>query len=406
MPEAVIVSAARSPIGRAFKGSLKELRPDDLTATIVRAALDKVPELDPHDIDDLMLGCGLPGGEQGNNLGRVVAVQLGMDDVPGLTVTRYCSSSLQTSRMALHAIKAGEGDVFVSAGVETVSRFVKGNSDSLPDTHNPLFAEAEARTAAVAENGADEWHDPREDGLVPDAYIAMGQTAENLALLKGVTRRDMDEFGVRSQNLAEQAIAQGFWEREITPVTTPDGTVVSKDDGPRAGVTLEGVEGLKPVFRPDGRVTAGNCCPLNDGAAALVIMSDTKAAELGLTPLARIVSTGVSGLSPEIMGLGPVEASRQALKRAGLGIGDIDLVEMNEAFAAQVIPSYRDLGVDLDKLNVNGGAIAVGHPFGMTGARITTTLINSLQFHDKQFGLETMCVGGGQGMAMIIERLS
>ncbi|MET8554128.1 acetyl-CoA C-acetyltransferase [Streptomyces sp. NPDC004959] len=406
MPEAVIVSAARSPIGRAFKGSLKDLRPDDLTATIVRAALDKVPELDPHDIDDLMLGCGLPGGEQGNNLGRVVAVQLGMDDVPGLTVTRYCSSSLQTSRMALHAIKAGEGDVFVSAGVETVSRFVKGNSDSLPDTHNPLFAEAEARTAAVAENGADEWHDPREDGLVPDAYIAMGQTAENLALLKGVTRRDMDEFGVRSQNLAEQAIAQGFWEREITPVTTPDGTVVSKDDGPRAGVTLEGVEGLKPVFRPDGRVTAGNCCPLNDGAAALVIMSDTKAAELGLTPLARIVSTGVSGLSPEIMGLGPVEASRQALKRAGLGIGDIDLVEMNEAFAAQVIPSYRDLGVDLDKLNVNGGAIAVGHPFGMTGARITTTLINSLQFHDKQFGLETMCVGGGQGMAMIIERLS
>ncbi|ASY34450.1 MULTISPECIES: acetyl-CoA C-acetyltransferase [unclassified Streptomyces] len=406
MPEAVIVSAARSPIGRAFKGSLKDLRPDDLTATIVRAALDKVPELDPHDIDDLMLGCGLPGGEQGNNLGRVVAVQLGMDYVPGLTVTRYCSSSLQTSRMALHAIKAGEGDVFVSAGVETVSRFVKGNSDSLPDTRNPLFAEAEARTAAVAENGADEWHDPREDGLVPDAYIAMGQTAENLALLKGVTRRDMDEFGVRSQNLAEQAIAKGFWEREITPVTTPDGTVVSKDDGPRAGVTLEGVEGLKPVFRPDGRVTAGNCCPLNDGAAALVIMSDTKAAALGLTPLARIVSTGVSGLSPEIMGLGPVEASKQALRRAGLSIGDIDLVEMNEAFAAQVIPSYRDLGVDLDKLNVNGGAIAVGHPFGMTGARITTTLINSLRFHDKQFGLETMCVGGGQGMAMVIERLS
>ncbi|NJA58650.1 acetyl-CoA C-acetyltransferase [Streptomyces sp. NEAU-H3] len=406
MPEAVIVSAARSPIGRAFKGSLKDLRPDDLTATIVRAALDKVPELDPHDIDDLMLGCGLPGGEQGNNLGRIVAVQLGMDYVPGLTVTRYCSSSLQTSRMALHAIKAGEGDVFVSAGVETVSRFVKGNSDSLPDTRNPLFAEAEARTAAVAENGADEWHDPREDGLVPDAYIAMGQTAENLALLKGVPRRDMDEFGVRSQNLAEQAIAKGFWEREITPVTTPGGTVVSKDDGPRAGVTLEGVEGLKPVFRPDGRVTAGNCCPLNDGAAALVIMSDTKAAALGLTPLARIVSTGVSGLSPEIMGLGPVEASKQALRRAGLSIGDIDLVEMNEAFAAQVIPSYRDLGVDLDKLNVNGGAIAVGHPFGMTGARITTTLINSLRFHDKQFGLETMCVGGGQGMAMVIERLS
>ncbi|MGW1587143.1 acetyl-CoA C-acetyltransferase [Streptomyces sp. NPDC002386] len=406
MPEAVIVSTARSPIGRAFKGSLKDLRPDDLTATIIQAALAKVPELDPRDIDDLMLGCGLPGGEQGNNLGRIVAVQMGMDHLPGCTVTRYCSSSLQTSRMALHAIKAGEGDVFISAGVEMVSRFTKGNSDSLPDTHNPFFAEAEARTAAVAAQEGTTWHDPREDGLVPDAYIAMGQTAENLARWKGVTRQDMDEFGVRSQNLAEEALKNGFWEREITPVTLPDGTVVAKDDGPRAGVTLEGVQGLKPVFRPDGLVTAANCCPLNDGAAAVVIMSDTKARELGLTPLARIVSTGVSGLSPEIMGLGPVEASQQALRRAGLTVDDIDLVEINEAFAAQVIPSYRDLGIDLDKVNVNGGAIAVGHPFGMTGARITGTLINSLQFHDKQFGLETMCVGGGQGMAMVIERLS
>ncbi|WP_274559340.1 acetyl-CoA C-acetyltransferase [Streptomyces spiramyceticus] len=406
MTEAVIVSAARSPIGRAFKGSLKDLRPDDLTATIVQAALAKVPELDPRDIDDLMLGCGLPGGEQGHNLGRIIAVQMGMDHLPGCTVTRYCSSSLQTSRMALHAIKAGEGDVFISAGVEMVSRSVKGSSDGMPDTHNPLFADAEARTAAVAQSEGSDWHDPREDGLVPDAYIAMGQTAENLARLKGITRAEMDEFGVRSQNLAEQAIKNGFWEREITPVTTPDGTVVSQDDGPRAGVTLEGVQGLKPVFRPDGRVTAANCCPLNDGAAALVIMSDTKARELGLTPLARIVSTGVSGLSPEIMGYGPVEASKQALKRAGLTIGDIDLAEINEAFAAQVIPSYRDLGLDLDKVNINGGAIAVGHPFGMTGARITGTLINSLQFHDKQFGLETMCVGGGQGMAMVIERLS
>ncbi|WP_418957435.1 acetyl-CoA C-acetyltransferase [Streptomyces tritici] len=406
MPEAVIVSTARSPIGRAFKGSLKDLRPDDLTATIIQAALAKVPELDPRDIDDLMLGCGLPGGEQGNNLGRIVAVQMGMDHLPGCTITRYCSSSLQTSRMALHAIKAGEGDVFISAGVEMVSRFTKGNSDSLPDTHNPLFAEAEARTAAVAASEGSTWHDPREDGLVPDAYIAMGQTAENLARWKGISRREMDEFGVRSQNLAEQAIKNGFWEREITPVTLPDGTVVSKDDGPRAGVSLEGVEGLKPVFRPDGLVTAANCCPLNDGAAALVIMSDTKARELGLTPLARIVSTGVSGLSPEIMGLGPVEASKQALKRAGLTVDDIDLFEINEAFAAQVIPSYQDLGIPLDKLNVNGGAIAVGHPFGMTGARLTGTLINGLQFHDKQFGLETMCVGGGQGMAMVIERLS
>jgi acetyl-CoA C-acetyltransferase len=406
MPEAVIVSAARSPIGRAFKGSLKDLRPDDLAATIIQTALAKVPQLDPREIDDLMLGCGLPGGEQGFNLGRIVAVQMGMDYLPGCTVTRYCSSSLQTTRMALHAIKAGEGDVFVSAGVEMVSRFVSGNSDSLPDTMNPLFADARARTEQRAVEGGGEWHDPREDGRVPDAYIAMGQTAENLAALKGITRQEQDEFGVRSQNLAEEALKNGFWEREITPVTLPDGTVVSKDDGPRPGVTLEGVTGLKPVFRPDGTVTAGNCCPLNDGAAALVIMSDTKARELGITPLARVVSTGVSGLSPEIMGYGPVEASNQALRRAGMSIGDIDLVEINEAFAAQVIPSYRGLGIDLDRLNVNGGAIAVGHPFGMTGARIAGTLINSLQFHDKQFGLETMCVGGGQGMAMLIERLS
>ncbi|MGX4732081.1 acetyl-CoA C-acetyltransferase [Kitasatospora griseola] len=406
MPEAVIVSAARSPIGRAFKGSLKDIRPDDLTAQIIGAALAKVPQLDPRTIDDLMLGCGLPGGEQGHNLARIVAVQMGMDYLPGATITRYCSSSLQTTRMALHAIKAGEGDVFVSAGVETVSRSIHGTSDGMPGTMNPLFADAQACTAHRAEVGGGEWHDPREDGLLPDAYIAMGQTAENLAALKGITRAEQDEFGVRSQNLAEAAIKAGFWQREITPVTLPDGTVVSADDGPRAGVTLEGVSGLKPVFRPDGTVTAGNCCPLNDGAAALVIMSDTKARELGITPLARVVSTGVSALSPEIMGYGPVEASKQALKRAGLSIGDIDLVEINEAFAAQVIPSYRDLGIDLDRLNVNGGAIAVGHPFGMTGARITTTLINSLQWHDKQFGLETMCVGGGQGMAMVVERLS
>ncbi|MCG8924019.1 acetyl-CoA C-acetyltransferase [Lentzea sp. DG1S-22] len=406
MPEAVIVSAARSPIGRAGKGSLKDVRPDDLAARMVRAALDKVPQLDPAQIDDLMLGCGLPGGEQGFNMARVVSVLLGYDNLPGTTVTRYCASSLQTTRMALHAIKAGEGDVFISAGVETVSRFAKGSSDSWPDTHNPVFADAEARTAATKAAGAQEWVDPRTLDVVPDVYIPMGETAENLALLKGVSRQEMDEFGVRSQNLAEKAIADGFWAREITPVTLPDGTVVSTDDGPRAGVTYEAVSQLKPVFRPDGRINAGNCCPLNDGAAALVVMSDTKARELGITPLARIVSTGVSGLSPEIMGLGPVEASKRALALAGLSVSDIDLVEINEAFAAQVIPSYQELGIDLDRLNVNGGAIAVGHPFGMTGARITTTLINSLQFHDKQFGLETMCVGGGQGMAMVIERLS
>ena len=406
MPEAVIVATARSPIGRASKGSLVDMRPDDLTVQMVRAALAKVPQLDPADIDDLMLGCGLPGGEQGFNMARVVAVALGYDHLPGTTVTRYCASSLQTTRMAMHAIRAGEGDVFISAGVETVSRYAKGNSDSLPGTHNPLFAEAEARTAKAAAEGADGWTDPREFDQVPDIYIPMGQTAENVALLKDISREEMDEFGVRSQNLAEKAIADGFWAKDITPVTLPDGTQVTKDDSPRPGVTMEGVAALKPVFRPDGRVTAGNCCPLNDGAAALVVMSDAKAERLGVTPLARIVSTGVSALSPEIMGLGPVEASRQALARAGLTIDDIDLVEINEAFAAQVIPSARQLGVDPEKLNVNGGAIAVGHPFGMTGARITSTLVNSLRFHDKTIGLETMCVGGGQGMAMIIERLS
>jgi acetyl-CoA C-acetyltransferase len=406
MPEAVIVATARSPIGRAFKGSLKELRPDDLTARIVRAALDKVPELDPADIDDLLLGCGLPGGEQGYNMARVVTVLLGLDSVPGATITRYCSSSLQTTRMAFHAIKAGEAEVIVSAGVEMVSRFAKGSSDGLPDTKNPAFGDAEGRTAKRGEGGLDAWHDPREDGEVPDVYIAMGQTAENVAELHGITRAEQDEFGVRSQNLAEAAIAGGFFEREITPVELPDGTVVAKDDGPRAGTTIEKVSQLDPVFRPDGTVTAGNCCPLNDGAAAVVVMSDTKAAELGLTPIARIVSSGVSALSPEIMGLGPVEASRQALKRAGLTIDDIDLVELNEAFAAQVIPSYRQIGVDIDKLNVHGGAIAVGHPFGMTGARITGTLLNGLRSRDKTLGLETMCVGGGQGMAMVFERLS
>jgi acetyl-CoA C-acetyltransferase len=406
MPEAVIVATARSPIGRAFKGSLTQLRPDDLATTIIQTALDKVPALDPHDIDDLMLGCGLPGGEQGYNMGRVVATLLGHDFLPGTTITRYCSSSLQTTRMAMHAIKAGEGDVFISAGVEMVSRFVKGNSDSLPETTNPAFDQAQARTAKVAESGAETWKDPREDGEIPDVYLSMGQTAENLARLKGVSRQEMDEFAARSQNNAEKAIADGFWEREITPVTTPDGTVVSKDDGPRAGVTVEGMAGLKPVFRPDGLVTAGNACPLNDGAAAVIVMSDTKARELGLTPLARVVSTAVTGLSPEIMGLGPVEATRLALQRAGKTVDDIDLFEINEAFAAQVIPSYKDLGIPLDKLNVHGGAIAVGHPFGMTGARITGTLINGLQSTDGTFGVETMCVGGGMGMAMVLERLS
>ncbi|GAC1381411.1 MAG: acetyl-CoA C-acetyltransferase [Marmoricola sp.] len=405
MPEAVIVATARSPIGRANKGSLKDMRPDALSVQMVEAALVKVPALEPGMIDDLLLGCGQPAGESGNNLGRAVSVLAGMDHLPGVTVNRYCSSSLQTTRMALHAIKAGEGDAFLSVGVETVSRYVNGWADN-PEGLNAELAPAQARTAARAAGGAATWTDPREDGALPDLYIAMGQTAENVAQVNGISRQDQDAFGVRSQNLAEKALANGFWERDITPVRLPDGTLVGTDDGPRAGVTLDAVSQLPPVFRPDGTVTAGNCCALNDGAAAVVVMSDTKARELGLTPLARIVSTGVSGLSPEIMGLGPVEATKQALDRAGLSIGDIDLVEINEAFAAQVIASARELGIDEDRLNVNGGAIAVGHPFGMTGARITSTLINSLQWHDKQFGLETMCVGGGQGMAMVIERLS
>lgn len=406
MPEAVIVATARSPIGRAMKGSLVDIRPDDLTVQMVRAALDKVPELDPHDIDDLMLGCGQPAGESGFNLGRVVAVELGYDFLPGVTVNRYCSSSLQTTRMALHAIKAGEGDAFISAGVETVSRFVRGNADSWPDTRNPLFNGAKERGDVAATGGATEWHDPREDGELPDVYIAMGQTAENVALYTGISREDQDRWGVRSQNRAEEAIKSGFFDREISPVTLPDGTVVSTDDGPRAGTTYEKISQLKPVFRPDGTVTAGNACPLNDGAAAVIVMSDTKAKQLGLTPLARVVSTGLSGLSPEIMGLGPIEAVKKALANAKLTISDIDLFEINEAFAVQVLGSARALGIDEDKLNVSGGAIALGHPFGMTGARITATLLNNLATYDKTFGVETMCVGGGQGMAMVLERLS
>jgi len=405
MPEAVIVSTARSPIGRAGKGSLKDMRPDDLATQMVQAALAKVPELDPRDITDLMMGCGQPAGESGYNIGRVVSVLAGLDHLPGLTVNRYCSSSLQTTRMAFHAIKAGEGDAYISAGVETVSRFMNGMADG-GLTHNPAFADAEALTEARTAEGSARWTDPREAGNLPDVYIAMGQTAENVAQHIGMSREEQDQFAVRSQNLTEQRIAEGFWAKDITPVTLADGTVVSADDGPRAGSTLEAMAGLKPVFRPDGTVTAGNACPLNDGAAAVVIMSDEKAKALGLTPLARIVSTAVTGLSPEIMGLGPVEAIPAALRNAGMGINDIDLYEINEAFAVQCLGSAQALNIPIEKLNVNGGAIAVGHPFGMTGARITSTLINSLQWHDKQFGVESMCVGGGMGMAMVIERLS
>jgi acetyl-CoA C-acetyltransferase len=407
VPEAVIVAAARTPIGRARKGSLVDVRPDDLAAGVIRAALAQVPALNPAELDDLYVGCAEPRDEQGGNVARRVGVLLGLDGVPAATVNRFCASSVQTARMACHAIKAGEGDAFVSAGVECVSRyrgFAHAGVDP-QDSHHPGFAAAEQRSAAYAESN-EVWHDPRDDGQLPDVYIAMGQTAENVATLRGISRAEQDEFGVRSQNLAEKAIANGVFAAEIAPVTRPDGVVVSVDDGPRPGTTLEAVSALRPVFRAEGTVTAGNCCPLNDGAAAVVIMSDRRAAELGLTPLARIVSTGVSALSPEIMGLGPVEASRRALARAGMTVDDMDLIEINEAFAVQVIASARDLDLDVDRLNVHGGAIALGHPFGSTGARIMTTLINAMRLHDVSLGLETMCVGGGQGMAVVLERLS
>jgi len=404
--EAVVVAAARTPIGRAVKGSLKDVRPDDLSVMVLQALLAKVPDLDPALVEDLYWGCAEPSGKQGANLARVLAVLAGYDHLPGATVNRFCASSVQTTRMAYHAIKAGEGDIFISGGVESVSSYANfaGAGGSAGADQNSLFAEAITRGLETAKTN-DTWTDPREHGQLPDVYVAMGQTAENVATSRGVTRERQDEWGVTSQNRAEKAIANGFFEREIAPVTLADGTVVSKDDGPRAGVTLEALQGLNPVFREHGTITAGNCCALNDGAAAVLVMSDTRAKELGLAPIARVVATGVSALSPEIMGLGPVEASKQALTRAGMSIGDMDLYEINEAFAAQVLPSADDLGMDFDKLNVHGGAIALGHPFGSTGARITTTLLNGLQERDGQLGLETMCVGGGQGMAIIYERL-
>ena len=401
MPEAVIVATGRTPIGRANKGSLIECRPDDLSALVIKTVLGKVPQLKATDVEDVLMGCGQPAGEAGYNIARVAAILAGLDNVPGVTVNRYCSSSLQTIRMAAHAVRAGEGDVFIAAGVETVSRYMHGASDTGP--HNTAFAEAEARTVARTPAVTEPWTPP--SGL-PDVYIQMGQTAENVAEYEEVSRLEMDEFAVLSQNRAVAAQESGFFEREIIPVTLLDGTVVHKDDGPRPGTSLEGLSKLKPVFREGGTITAGNACPLNDGAAAVIVMSDTKAKSLGITPLARIVASGVTGLNPEIMGLGPVDACRQVLARANMTIDDIDLVEINEAFAAQVIPSAKHLGIPSDKLNVKGGAIALGHPFGQTGARIMTTLLNALEDTGTTFGLESMCVGGGQGMAMIVERLS
>jgi acetyl-CoA C-acetyltransferase len=399
--DAVIVATARTPIGRALKGSLVDCRPDDLGAGIIAALLAKVPSLDPAEIEDVIWGCAQPAGESGFNLARVTALLAGLD-APGVTVNRYCSSSLQAIRMAAHAIRAGEGDVFISGGVETVSRFVNGRADLGPEVWNPKFEAAVERTRARSEGGLPPWT-PGE-GL-PDVYISMGQTAENVAEWANVTREDMDEFAALSQQRAVESQENGFFEREITPVTLADGTVISKDDGPRAGTTVEKLAQLKPVFRPDGRITAGNACPLNDGAAAVIVMSEERASALGLQPLARIVASGVSALNPEIMGLGPIDACRQALGRAKLSIDDIDLVEINEAFAAQVIPSARELDIPTEKLNVHGGAIALGHPFGQTGARIMTTLLNGLEDAGGRYGLESMCVGGGQGMAMVVERL-
>ncbi|WP_353711610.1 acetyl-CoA C-acetyltransferase [Arthrobacter sp. K5] len=412
MPEAVIVSTARSPIGRAFKGSLKDERPDDLAAAMVGAALAKLPAFDPTGdsgpgLDDLYLGCAEPSGEAGSNMARVVTILTGLDNVPAATVNRFCASSLQTLRMAFHAIRAGEGQAFVAAGVEAVSRYQDwaGAGETGARNHNPLFEPARQRTAARAESNTP-WTDPRLGGRMPDIYIAMGQTAENVATSYGVSRADQDEWAVLSQNRAEAAIASGFYAREITPYERRDGTVVDRDDSPRPGVTLDAVSALQPVFRREGTVTAGNACPLNDGAAALVVMSYDLARDLGLEPLARIVSTAATALSPELMGMGPVEASRQALARARLDMRDIDLVELNEAFAVQVVASARELKIDPARLNVHGGAIALGHPFGMTGARMTTTLLNGLRETDGTMGLATLCVGGGQGMAVVLERLT
>jgi acetyl-CoA C-acetyltransferase len=412
MSEAVIVSTARSPIGRAFKGSLKDERPDDLAAAMVRAALTKLPAFDPTGdtgpgLDDLYLGCAEPSGEAGSNMARVVTILTGLDNVPAATVNRFCASSLQTLRMAFHAIRAGEGQAFVAAGVEAVSRYQDwaGAGETGAQNHNPLFEPARQRTAARAESNTP-WTDPRLGDRMPDIYIAMGQTAENVATSYGISRADQDEWAVLSQNRAEAAIASGFYAREITSYERRDGTVVDRDDSPRPGVTLDAVSALQPVFRREGTVTAGNACPLNDGAAALVVMSYDLARDLGLEPLAKIVSTAATALSPELMGMGPVEASRQALARARLDMHDIDLVELNEAFAVQVVASARELKIDPAKLNVHGGAIALGHPFGMTGARMTTTLLNGLRETDGTLGLATLCVGGGQGMAVVLERLS
>jgi len=388
MSEAVIVSIGRTPVGRAVKGSLIDQRPDDLGAYVVDEVLKRVPQLDRGQIDDVICGCALPGGEQAHNLARIISLLAGIG-APGTTVNRYCASSLQALRMAFHAIKADEGSAFVCAGVESSTRSPFGVFADQPETQNPRL---------LAGNP---------EGL-PQAYIAMGETAENVADSRNVTREEMDKYALQSQRRAVQATQDGVFAKEIIPVPLSSGATMTADDGPRPDTSLERLAALKPVFREGGRVTAGNSCPLNDGAAAAVVMSRARAVQLGIGPIARIISTGVSSLEPELMGLGPIESTRQALARAGMTIDDVDVVEINEAFAAQVIPSARGIGVDpfSDKLNPHGGAIALGHPFGMTGVRILSTLLNDLATRDQTIGLETMCVGGGQGMAMIVERLS
>lgn len=394
----VIVSAVRTPIGRARKGSLKDMRPDDLATIAFKAAIERVPGLDIKDVEDLYLGCAEPHDEHGANIARRVAVKLGYDELPGATINRFCASSTQATRMAFHALKAGEGEVYLVGGVESVSRYFQPQPSD-----DPEFAEAAERTKK--QMGKKEWSDPREKGELPDVYMPMGLTAENVANFTNTSREEQDAYALRSQQRASAAVESGFFDNEIVPVTLADGTVVTKDDGPRPETTLEGLRALKPVFVEDGSVTAGNACPLNDGASAAVIMTGRKAKELNIKPLARILATGVSGLSPEIMGLGPVEASKMALARAGLKAEDMGIVEINEAFAAQVIPSAKQIGVDLEKVNPHGGAIALGHPFGATGVRMITTLMNGLRAKGEQYGLATLCVGGGQGMAVVIENL-
>ncbi|MGO4255923.1 acetyl-CoA C-acetyltransferase [Marmoricola sp. RAF53] len=406
MRDAVVVAVSRTPMGRAFKGALKDERPDDLVSQSVRHVLAKVPELSPDSFDDLVLGCGSPAGTQGFNIARVVAVRIGLDTVPGLTINRYCASSVQSVRMALHAIRAGEGDAFIVGGVESTSSYVHSDADGIPDTMHPLFDRARRRSEARKRPGSAPWVDPREDGELPDVYIEMGQTAENVAQLHDVSRQDMDEFAVRSQQLTSAAIASGFWAQDIDPYLLADGSVLDRDESARPSTDLATLARLGPAFREDGRVTAGTSCPLNDGASAAVVLSADEAARLKIPPLVRIVSTGLSALSPEVMGMGPVEATRRALAHASMKVEDIDLVEINEAFAAMVLPCQRELGIDMERLNVNGGALAIGHPFGSTGTRLLSTMANSLRFHDKEFGLITLCAAGGQGMAMIVQRAS